>query len=220
MLSLIKKDLIVLRRMIIFAGGYSLFIFFAFNNPVFKPFLYIMGGVVIGYIFVLSALQAEFKNNSDVILNSLPVSRKDIVTARFLSIFVLAALALVILGSVGFLLRVLPFPLEVPIISLRDVLISLGLIVLMSVLFMPAYHFTSGKWLQIINIVFFMLIFFAPATIFQFLAEHTDKAWALNLVSLHMNRPWMFPSIAFVVLTLLLLLSYTSTLRIYQKRDF
>ena len=220
MLSLIKKDLIVLRRMIIFAAGYSVFIFLAFSNPVFRPFIYIMGAVVIGYIFVLSVIQAEFKNNSDVILNSLPVSRKDIVSARFVSIFILTALALAILGSVGLILRVLPLPLEVPIITLRDALISLGLIVLMSALFLPAYHLTAGKWLQILNIIFFMVVFFAPATITQILVEHTDKAWALNLVEFHMNTPWLLPSLSAAVLALMLLLSFTLTLIIYRKRDF
>ncbi|MCG9969458.1 ABC-2 transporter permease [Pelotomaculum terephthalicicum JT] len=87
MLNLILKDILIQKRTIIFALLYGVFIFFAFSKPPFSQCIYSMGAMGISYILILTALQADFKNNTMVILNSLPVRRSEIVASKYLSMF-------------------------------------------------------------------------------------------------------------------------------------
>src|SRR5665647_5605 len=97
MVNLVWKDLLILKRSLWLAPLYAFFAVFAFKA---MP----DGGlsaatVAVTYMLMFQAFTLDNKNNSEIMLNSLPLIRKDIVLAKYLSVFLYAAF-----GILSFLL--------------------------------------------------------------------------------------------------------------------
>ena len=97
MVKLVWKDLLILKRYLWVAPLYGIFAFFAFRT---MP----DGGlsaatVAVTYMFMLQSITQDDKNMSEIMLNSLPLRRRDIVLAKYLSVFLYASL-----GILSFLL--------------------------------------------------------------------------------------------------------------------
>jgi len=98
MLNLIIKDMIIQKKTFLYVLLYSVFISFAFSSL--KPIgvgLYVLNPVITTYFLITYALIYDDKNKSEIILNSLPLSRVDIVISKYISIFVFAAIGIVYL---------------------------------------------------------------------------------------------------------------------------
>jgi ABC-type transport system involved in multi-copper enzyme maturation permease subunit len=220
MLNLILKDILVQKRTIVFAFLYSIFMFFVFSQPPLSQFIYSMVAVAISYIFILTALQADFKNNTIIIFNSLPVKRSEIVASKYLSLFVFIALSLSILVIVGLLVKVSPLPFDVRYPRLYDLVITLLSVGILISVYMPVYFKTGSRWVQIINILFFMLIFFAPSTVFSCFMEKQHQPFVKSLIQYSSENVLLVYLMAVIITLIILAVSFTCSLRIYLKKDF
>lgn len=89
-----------------------------------------MGPVAISYMLVLSANANDEKNKSEIILNSLPISRSKIVFAKYLAVAVYIVLGLLLSGAVGAVLKnsgFFPIARYINAIDLVSVFLSVGL---------------------------------------------------------------------------------------------
>ena len=219
MLNLLRKDILVQKHTIWFALGYSIFIFFAFSNKTFAPFVYIMGAVAISYVLILSAVQSELKNNSDLVLLSLPVKRQEVVAAKYLAILVFILLSLITMGIIGLIFMQSPLPFPTRLINWQDAAITLVSVILMTSIYLPAYYKLGGKWLQVINIVLFMIIFFAPSTIVGYLNAHQQDQGVQWLVQTVVQNPYLASWLGIICVAGLMLISFLISLNIYRKQD-
>ena len=80
---------------------FSIFLFIVFSSNDFRDFAYSMAAIGIAYITIIGIAQSEYKNNSDIIINSLPTTRREIVAAKYLSVVTCTVIALLIVGAVG-----------------------------------------------------------------------------------------------------------------------
>ncbi|MDD2422161.1 MAG: ABC-2 transporter permease, partial [Heliobacteriaceae bacterium] len=84
--NLLLKDFLVQKPSLRWSLGYLLFILVIFGmTPTFGNFAYIMAGFGSAYILVMGSLQMETKNQADIFLNSLPVTRREIIISKYLS---------------------------------------------------------------------------------------------------------------------------------------
>jgi len=219
MLNLILKDILVQKRILIFGLLYGVFIFFALSQPPFSQVIYSMGATAISYIFILTALQADFKNNSIIILNSLPVKRSEIVASKYLFLFAVIALSFLILAVAGLLINVSPLPFRVKYPELSDLIITfLSVGILLSV-YIPVYFKTGGRWIQIVNVLFFLFIFFAPSTVFSYFMDNKERPLAIHMMR-YFSENVLPVYLAAVFLTLLILaVSFICSLKIYSHKD-
>ncbi|MGI6434967.1 MAG: ABC-2 transporter permease [Syntrophomonadaceae bacterium] len=67
---------------------------------------------------MIGIVQAEYKNNNDIVINSLPTTRQEVVAAKYLSIAACTVIALVIVAIVGLVFHQFPPPLSPDISSL------------------------------------------------------------------------------------------------------
>jgi ABC-type transport system involved in multi-copper enzyme maturation permease subunit len=208
------------KKILWFGFAYSIFLFMVFSNPIFRDFVYIMTAFGISYIAIIGAIQTEYKNNSDIVLNSLPISRREIVLSKYLTIFVFAGIALLIVAIIGLFFHLAPLPFEHRLININDILITLISVLLLSAVSLPAYFKTGAQWLRVINIIVFMLIFFAPAQIARYVLENQHQPGLQKLIDLAQQNPWLLAVSSLVTLLVLLLLSYLLAVRIYSRRDF
>jgi len=220
MLNLILKDILVQKRTIIFAFLYSIFIFFVFSRPPFSQLIYSMGAVAISYIFIITALQADFKNNTIIIINSLPVKRSEIVVSKYLSLFVYIAISFSLLVIVGLLIKVSPLPFDVRYPGLYDLVITFLSVGILISVYIPVYFKTGGRWVQILNILLFMFIFFFPSTLLNYFVEEQDQSLVISIVRYSSENMLLVYLIAVIATLLILAVSFKCSQRIYLKRDF
>jgi len=97
MINLVWKDLLILKQILLIVPLYAFCGVFIFS--------FTMKGAALSFITILvtyalldRACDLDARNNSEIILNSLPLCRRDIVLAKYLSVFLYAGIA--ILSSV------------------------------------------------------------------------------------------------------------------------
>ena len=135
MFNLILKDILIQKRNLLFGVFYILIMIFALQQA--GSAMFAASVMVFSYIMVQSACAFDEKNKADVLLNSLPLSRSTIVTARYISTFVFAAISmgyyLLFLGIV----KVFELPIKVYIVSLEGIMGALFALVLVTGIFFP-----------------------------------------------------------------------------------
>lgn len=221
MLQLIKKDFLLQKKSLYFVIGYAIFIFFAFQDAAFAGFKYIMGGSAISYILIMTAIAHEEKNNSDVILNSLPLSRKTIVQGRYLMILTSIVFTMIMMGIIGFIIYNVGFPKLERLISLSDFLgVLLGVAFLSSVYY-PLFIKFGSKYMRIFNIILFMIVFFFPSFISGIIAESPDNSFWQN-VGDKINSITVpeFYCLSLLISLTMLMASYLIALKIYENKEF
>jgi ABC-2 type transport system permease protein len=142
MKSLIYKDLIVQKGTVIFGAFYGSVFFLLFSllserSAALEHFVYVLAPVVVTFMLTAGAFKTE-KNRSDTFVLSLPVTRSDMVNARFLSLFLFALFGTVTTAALGALFRILPWRLASELISPLDLLRILIGVMLLSCM-VPAY---------------------------------------------------------------------------------
>ena len=221
MLNLIKKDFLLQKKSIYFAIGYAIFIFIAFQDPVFANFKYIMSSTAISYIIIMTAAAHEEKNNSDIILNSLPVSRKTIIRSRYLMFLASIVLTLLLTGIIGFLFSLAGLPENQPLISFADISSVLISVSLLSGIYYPLFVKFGSRYMRIFNSFLFLAIFFTPSFLASYIMENKSQQWVREIV----EKATAVPETGYYVFALILSacilsISYLITLRLYENKDF
>jgi len=102
MFNLVKKDLKLSTKINIFAVVYAMFISaMGMNVPVDLPIniMYILGIIMLVFISVIYSIGYDDKNKSEVVLNSFPIDRVDIVRGKYVTLIIF-----ILIGSVFTLL--------------------------------------------------------------------------------------------------------------------
>ena len=221
MLSLLLKDIFLQKKSFLFALGYSLFVLIAFQNEVFAETSYIMGAMATAYMLVLGACAYEEKNNSEVILNSLPLKRADIVRARYLSSFVSVVAAFIIIGVLGALMKGVGLPIPLRYVRTRDVIAVIVSLSLLCSLYFPVYFRYGYIKSRFFNLVMFMLVFFVPSFALSFMKEgSTNEILNRVVAKMAVVTDWQI-SVGFVIAALILTaISMRISVFIYLKREF
>jgi ABC-type transport system involved in multi-copper enzyme maturation permease subunit len=219
--SLILKDILLQKKAVLFTIGYSLFILIAFQNPVFSEAAYIMGAVASGYMFILGACAYDEKNKSDIVLNSLPVKRAAIVRAKYAGVLVFTAIALLIIGLMGAVMKGIGLPVPQRYIGWPDMAGAFASLGLLASLYYPfAFRFGYIKS-RMFNLVLFMLVFFSPAVLSEYLKKQYSRENLEQAVVRLVALPDWLVGLGLVLAVLALLqVSLLLSIRFYKQREF
>lgn len=91
MFNLVKKDLKLSTKINIFGVAYAMFISaMGMNLPVDLPvnIMYILGIINFVFVSVIYSIGYDDKNKSEVVLNSFPIDRKDIVIGKYVTLLI------------------------------------------------------------------------------------------------------------------------------------
>lgn len=221
MYSLFLKDLLIQKRMIWFIAGYSILILLAFNNPVFSAMTYVMGGMASAYILLMGACAYESKGNNESVLNSLPLRRKDVVRARYLSVLLFMFLSLAIIGGLGAIMKLLGLSFPQRYLGWFDVLAVAISLSLLSSLYLPFYFKIGYIQARIFNVLAFLLFFFGPTYVVNYYRENSEKEIIQQVTAFLAHNPdWIIYVLGFMALLILLFISYLVSVRFYQRREF
>ncbi|MEW9121113.1 MAG: ABC-2 transporter permease [Thermotaleaceae bacterium] len=220
MFKLILKDILIQKKTFGFALAYSVFALFAFRGP-FSNTLYTMGSVAIGYIFILSAIGYDEKSKSDIFLLSLPIQRKQIVQAKYFSIFIFSIIGLSFTGIMGFFISSTGLLKDVPFIKALDVFTVLTSLTILFSLYFPFYFKFGSAYMRILNMVFFMAVFFAPNFLLGYIQDKKGVAYTESLLEKANTMPtFSLVILLLAILSFILCISYFLSLHIYKHKEF
>lgn len=208
MTTILYKEFLVQRTLILLYAAITLF-FAAQLIPVDEPLTVIS---ILAMFFTFGTAAHEDKNNSHVLLNSLPVSRKEIVTAKYA--FHLA-IGLCLVGF-AFICKVLISDLPAGT-AFRQTAVAAAIVIWFVAAFFPMYYWLGPRFVQIGMIVLFILMLTAIPMVLNLGAKH--RFWGI------MDLVQSFPEqLLFALLTaatvILLIVSRHISVRLYERKEF
>src|SRR5665648_5488 len=228
MVNLVWKDFLLLKRSLWLAPLYAFFAFFAFRT---MP----DGGlsaatVAVTYMLLLQAIIQDDKNQSEVMLNSLPLRRGNIVLAKYLSAFVYATLGILSFLLAQGIVTVVGIPLSINQISLEEIFGALIAMVVLIGSYFPIYFKFGYLRSRIVGTILFVASIFISAmavSLMQGLGGEHNPTLQTIVASIQSVVGWLQTQadwqIASYVLALALILTAASallSLRFYAGREF
>ena len=169
MKNLVMKDLRLTTKMNIFAFIYGIIIGFsglALNDVYISKTMYVIGMLLSIYIIAVYTTGFEGRAKSDIILNSFPINRTDIVRAKYISMIIyiiLGGMFIIIPTQIFKLMGVFSNNAGNPA-GLFDFLFVLALSLIFYSIYLPLYY-KSDDGLRTFNQVFYMIMIITPGII-------------------------------------------------------
>ena len=222
MLNLIKKEFLVQRKYSLIFFGYSIFMLIAFSLSPGGTVesVYAVAGVAITYMFVQYSCAIEDKNNSEKILNSLPVSRNKIVFSKFISVILFSVFVTVIIGLLGELFTRLSF-LYIKKISIEEIISILTAAWILASVYLPIYFKFGYIKAKLFNIVIF-LVFFSGSLLFNSIIKiFFQNPFTMPIIdSLSNQGPIIIGGIILLIAFIIVTLSAAISTKVYYNREF
>ncbi|ENH96101.1 hypothetical protein J416_12497 [Gracilibacillus halophilus YIM-C55.5] len=201
MFNLIKRDVILQKRLLLTFIPFIAFFIIMDSHPVLT---FLVASIFIPFNGFAYDKQAE----TNILLNSLPYTRKEIIASRYLGAIIYMVLTIGV-TSLAFLMMNIPF-------TLTDIAISSGLFLLFAALTFPLFYiFKSGHITTVVLFSFILLAGIGPPIV-SFLAENltaiTDFIVNLPIQTLYAG--------ATLVILALYAISWGITTFIYQRKAF
>jgi ABC-2 type transport system permease protein len=216
--NLIYKDFLILRKSLYLGLVYIiLFMFVLKSNGIYA---YTSAVIAITYMFVMSAFAYDDKNKSDVMINSLPVDRKTVVLAKYASIFVYIAAATAAYIIIYNIVSLIDYDAGVYPATLEGFLAALVSVSLMNGVYLPLVFRMGYTKAKITNMLIFFLAFFGMSFLINLIYKSNNTYVKQALEWLNNQSEAVIIIGAFAMAFLILLLSYTISVKLYKRREF
>jgi hypothetical protein len=219
MLNLILKDLLIQKKTLGFLGLYIIIFSIAFQSVGSGAFTGIV--IAVTYQLVVTASSLEEKAGSDIILNSLPISRGKIVAAKYLSVILyglMAVLGYVIYSSI---LSLVPISVSVPSITPESLAAAFAGIMVMNSIYYPVYFKTGFIRARIISFILFFAFFFGLMTLFEAASGKSSNAIFQAIAEFFNSVDKTQFSLMIIGGALLFMLaSFGLSVKLYKGREF
>lgn len=219
MFSLILKDLLLNKKYLVLMLLYGLLMIFALQTLPGGQYIAITIGI--GYILMINASAYDAKNDFEIILNSLPISRRKIVFAKYWSVLFYTGFAYISYLFGIFIIHIFHISVHVSPISPLGILSAFLALSLMSGIYYPLYFKLGYLKSNLIKTMVFLLFFFAPGLVIAYFQKQQINPFLGNLVATMNSLSQAQLSLIVLFLSLLFLsLSLVLSLRFYQRREF
>lgn len=223
MFNLVWKDFLVLKRVLWYAPVYGLISVFAFSN--------MNGGALSGatvgvtYLLMIQACARDDKNKSEIMLNSLPLRRQDIVLAKYLSVFPYAVLGILsfLLGQGIVSITGIPFPISK--VSLEGTIGALVTMLGMISLYYPIYFKLGYLRSNMAGMIIFFACFFSALALLGRGLQSMHNSVVENFIQnfggwLQAQADWQIASYLLGLALMMMAASFQLSLGFYNKREF
>ncbi|WP_156858086.1 ABC-2 transporter permease [Oceanobacillus sp. AG] len=203
MFNLIRKDFVIQKTQILLFIPFIMF-FAIFADHMSPAFVFFLASTYIplnGYIY-------DEQVESNILLNSLPYTRKEIVAAKYIG-----ALAYMILsiGIASIILYLFNYE-----FMIRDISIAIGLFFIFSAFAFPLFYILKPGYIGAVVLVGVIITAVVLPPFFRFLAENltviTDFLTSLSTITLYLSGA--------VISIMLYLTSWMVSQFIYQRKVF
>lgn len=209
MLNLIWKDFLIQKRSWLTVAIIPLLMIIAFSNkPSAAP---VAGALAVAYLLVAGACFYSDKNKSHVLWSSLPLLRKTIVGAKYLSALTSMVVGIAIAAVYGFIFKIINLPISIDGITSKNIIVIFIATASFIALYLPVYFKFGYAGSRYFSILIYILLFMAS----QFLADQLKNTSELTIWLLNFGGGFLLVLIAGVMLAV----SYFVSVRFYQNKD-
>ena len=229
MYNLVWKDILILKRSLWIALLYGFVVVFAFGYM--KEGALSAATVGVSYMLLSQACLYDDKNKSELMLISLPLLRRTIVLAKYFTIFIYAALAILSFLLAQGLVTVSGIPISITKISLEGFLGALIAVSVLMSIYLPIYFKLGYHKSKIIGMMLFFACFFLVPGAITVVVHGLSGEHGLALQNfvasiqrvlgwLQSQADWQIAGYLFALDLILLASSFGLSLRFYTRREF
>lgn len=207
MLNLLRKDFIALKSSL-----WTIFLYIAVFSITFIPnsemSIYFVG-IYTAFGSIILVTMIDIKNHNHNFLVTLPISRKQIVQAKYLTAIICTLFGVFASYGIHSLAKLVYPQLYKPDFSVLAILISVGIVMVLMSIYMPLFYTLSKKGAGIINAVFMvaLVLLAQPAALLISLINQKDV----------INEPSLL--LIPIGIVLLFLTSYILTITLFSRKD-
>lgn len=204
MLNLILKDILIQKNTLIIYIATILLYLLVNVSPVFIVFVY-------SVVFILNAFSSDEKDNANILLNSLPYTRKEIVSSKYIGALIFTGLFICYTYLANYLLNG-----TVVLILWKEILLNIGLVMIAISFILPISYKFKTKYLTIICIA---LVGMYLVVINYFVPNFNDRLRTLvqNFMTVQELQLYL---IATIITVFLFISSWLLSIRIYERKAF
>lgn len=201
MYNLIKRDLILQKKQLLLYFPFIILFVAMEKSP---ALIYLVSSIMIPF----NAYAYDEKAETNILLNSLPYTRKEIVTARYLGAIIFMIISILFTNLFLILFN--------QSFAFKDIAIGSGLFILFAALAFPLFYILKPGHISTVIMISFLVLAFIGPSIFTFVINK------LSFISTLVNS--LSTLTAFTVGTLIVLLTYAIswffTVNVYQRKVF
>jgi len=203
MFNLVLKDILIQKKLILFYIA-TILLYLLIDASLVRI------GIIYSLVFIMNAFSYDEKDNANILLNSLPYTRKEVVHSKYIGALIFTSMIIIFTYVGHFLLNR-----EETMFLWKDILLIIGLVmVAVSFMFPFSYKFQS-KYLLMASIALFgiyMLMSKIYSNLNNRLSEVIQKFMILQETQMY--------SLAILTIAILYIGSWLLSIRIYERKAF
>lgn len=219
MLNLVKKDLKLSKKINIFAVIYALFIatmgLTMPDHPV-ANILYVLGMVILIFISVIYTNGYDDKYKSEIILNSFPIDRKDIVRGKYISLIIyiiIACSAVLIFTNIILKIGIITNGRSA---NIWNAIFAANISLIFYSIYYP-FYFKLGEGLRSFNTILWILMTVGPAIIGKSFKKLEEIGYLEKILSIDINKINLY---LFIFSLMMFYVSLQISKKIYTRKEF
>ena len=219
MLNLVKKDLKLSKKINIFAVIYALFIatmgLIMPDHPV-ANILYVLGIIILIFVSVIYTNGYDDKYKSEIILNSFPIARRNIVRGKYTTLviyIIIGCSAVLIFTNIILKLGIITNGRSA---SIWNAIFAANISLIFYSIYYP-FYFKLGEGLRSFNTILWILMTVSPAIISKSFKKLEEIGYLGKILSIDINK------INLYLLIFALIMFYISlqiSKKIYMGKEF
>ncbi|HOQ37850.1 MAG TPA: ABC-2 transporter permease [Acetivibrio sp.] len=218
MLNLLIKDILVQKKTFIGALFYLVFFVVAFQSLEMNMFTAAIVAFV--YLLVIGGFAYDDKSKSDIMLNSLPIKRENIVMSKYISLFVYIAIGTIAYIAVSFVISLLNTPIKTYPVTIELIVSAVLAVSLLNSISFPLIFKLGYVKAKVFNMIFFLTFLFGVPLLIDFVSK-ADSEVTTAVGTFLLNQSDVAIASELLALSLVfLLISYGISVRLYKKREF
>ncbi|MCI1696393.1 ABC-2 transporter permease [Aneurinibacillus aneurinilyticus] len=204
MFNLILKDILIQKKIIIVYVA-TLLLYLLLNiSPVFIGFIY-------SIVFIMTAYSYDEKDNINILLNSLPYTRKEIVSSKYIGALIFTSLFVIVIFVGDLVVNG-----NAALFSWKETLLIFGLVMVTTAFILPFSYKFKSQYLLIASAVLFGLYILAISFFFRNLNDRLRE-----LIQEFMTlQEIQFYFLAILMILILYIASWLLSIRIYERKVF
>lgn len=216
MFNLIIKDILIQKKTVLFTFVYMLFLIVFLKEAGFVSAM-----VMISYILVITGFSLEEKNKSDIMLNSLPIKRRNIVLAKYLSAFIYFGVGVVAYFLTAIVVRLLGSPITIHSVTFEEIIGALFAITLLNGIYIPILFKVGYTKSRVVIIVLFFLAFFGGAVLTKISSKIQSNIFINTIINFFTSKSDMQILVYLLGAIIIMILgSFLLSVKLYENREF
>jgi len=208
MLNLLRKDFIALKSAL-WLGILYLVVFSAFFIPKFSSSIHFVG-IYTAFALLNMGVMIDIKNNNHHFLVTLPIKRKHIVLAKYISAIIYTVFGVLASFGVHWSVKQTIVDLNMPDYSFLDILVPAAIVLLLASIYLPLFYALSKKGNSIISGVSVVTLIVMAQPIADIMNMVNESAFN--------SHQTLFFILAGILL--LFIASYYLTVNLFNRKNF